>query len=194
MAGIRVSPQHGVNPSMGVCFFCGQDDGTVVLPGRLRGDEQAPRRAVWTREPCPACKVLMEQGVMLISVDEKRTTDRDNPFRTGKIAVIRDSGIARMITNAELLADILEKRVCFVPDDAWAKLGLPENNGEAKAKGYPTMDDLRCQECPKPATHVETHGALETPVCDEHCIKHEGETCSEDQEANDAAHSTFEEA
>ena len=65
--GIYLSPKHGLNPSLGVCFYCLEDDGTVVLPGRLKGDVEAPRKAVWSMEPCPKCKDLMTQGVLLIS-------------------------------------------------------------------------------------------------------------------------------
>jgi hypothetical protein len=43
---IKLSPQHGVNPSIGVCFYCGEDSGEIILPGRLKGDVEAPRRAV----------------------------------------------------------------------------------------------------------------------------------------------------
>lgn len=40
--GITISPKHGVNPSVLVCTLCGKDI-AVVLFGKLKGDEQAPR-------------------------------------------------------------------------------------------------------------------------------------------------------
>ena len=45
MASIKVSEKHGVNPSMEVCFICGQDTGAILLLGRLPGDKEAPRHA-----------------------------------------------------------------------------------------------------------------------------------------------------
>lgn len=124
MSSIKLSPKHGVNPSMEVCFYCGEDDGTVMLPGRLPDDAEAPRRGVWTKEPCEKCKGLMAQGVMLISVRDGET-DVDNPYRTGKVAVVTNEGIRRMVNPASLAEQIIAKRVAFVPDEAWKKLGLP---------------------------------------------------------------------
>ena len=75
---IRLSEQHGVNPSVGKCFFCNEDK-EVVLLGRLPGDQEAPRSAVYNKEPCEKCKGYMELGVVLISVDEKLSEeDRRN--------------------------------------------------------------------------------------------------------------------
>ena len=121
--GIRLSPKHGVNPSLSVCFYCGADDGTVVLPGRLRGDTQAPHKAVWTKEPCPTCREYMRQGIILISVRDGE--EGDNPYRTGGFSVVKAEALARLINRQELIDDVLRRRVCFVPDAAWAMLGLP---------------------------------------------------------------------
>lgn len=123
---IRLSPKHGVNPSVGQCFYCLQDDGTIVLPGMLKGDAEAPRRACWTKEPCPKCKEWMKVGIIMISVDEKKTEDPEDPWRTGRFAVVKEEAFKRWgIGPKELKDDILKRRVCFVPDDAWEKLGLP---------------------------------------------------------------------
>lgn len=39
---IRLSPKHGLNPSISVCFFCGEDKNEIILPGKLEGDAEAP--------------------------------------------------------------------------------------------------------------------------------------------------------
>lgn len=39
---IKLSPKHGVNPSMLQCACCGKDMG-LALFGRLKGDAEAPR-------------------------------------------------------------------------------------------------------------------------------------------------------
>lgn len=122
--GIYLSPAHGVNPSVEKCFFCLEDRG-VVLFGRLKGDAEAPRTVVLNKEPCDNCRELMGRGIILISVDESKSEDRQNPWRSGGWCVVKDEAVRRMITTPELLDAVLEKRMAFVPDDAWDKIGLP---------------------------------------------------------------------
>lgn len=57
MASIKVSEKHGVNPSIGICAFCGKESGEVLLLGRLLGDKEAPRQMIANpHEPCDTCK------------------------------------------------------------------------------------------------------------------------------------------
>ena len=124
---ITLSPKHGVNPSMGVCYYCGKDDGTIMLPGRMKGDREAPRRAVWSKEPCKECEGYMVQGVILISVQPGPPSS--NPYRTGGWVVVREDAVRRMITATELLAQVLKCRWAFVDDETWDKVGLPRGEG-----------------------------------------------------------------
>jgi hypothetical protein len=62
--GVRLSKKHGVNPCLGICFFCGEDSGEIGLLGLLPGDKEAPRRAILSRDPCPKCRAFMAQGVI----------------------------------------------------------------------------------------------------------------------------------
>lgn len=125
MKSLRLSPTHGVNPSVMQCFYCLQDKGIALL-GAIPGGAEAPRQAVFDREPCETCAEHMRQGVILISVDEAKSKgDMQNPYRTGGWCVIRDSAIKRGIHPKELADHILKMRVAFVPDDAWTKMGLP---------------------------------------------------------------------
>jgi hypothetical protein len=78
------------------------------------------------KEPCSKCKELMEKGIILISVDSKESPDNDNPYRTGGWIVVKEEAVRRIgIKPVELEADILKRRVAFVPDDAWDMPGLP---------------------------------------------------------------------
>jgi hypothetical protein len=122
---IKLSEKYGVNPSVNVCFYCNEDKNEIVLPGRLKGDAEAPHRGVWNMEPCDKCKTHMEQGIILISVDELRSMDRENPWRTGGWCVVREDAILQIINPPELAERVRQTRVAFVPDDAWDALGLP---------------------------------------------------------------------
>ncbi len=119
MSSIKLSPKHGVNPAIPVCFYCGEDKNMLILAGRLPGDAEAPHRAVWDKEPCDKCQEHMKQGIILISV--KEGSDHDNPYRTGGWVVIKEEAFDRIFG-----AEYREKtRVCFVNDRSWDMIGLP---------------------------------------------------------------------
>lgn len=50
---IKISPKHGVNPSMLQCACCGKDMG-IALFGRLKGDAEAPK--VIKNDLCEDCQ------------------------------------------------------------------------------------------------------------------------------------------
>lgn len=72
---IRLSPQHGVNPSLDLCFWCGKERG-VVLCGRIHAkkgdhsDVEAPKGMVTSLEPCEACKKKFATGIHMIEVSD----------------------------------------------------------------------------------------------------------------------------
>jgi len=128
MSSIRLSPKHGLNPAIPLCFFCNEPKNEILIPGRMRDDMEAPKNKVWDMHPCDECAAHMKIGVILISVDEKKTTDMKNPYRTGCFVVVKDDFIKRAVTTPELLDEILKKRVAFIPDDAWDLMGLPRGD------------------------------------------------------------------
>lgn len=125
---IRLSPKYGLNPSIPVCFLCGEDKNEIILPGRLRDDAEAPRKCVWNYEPCDKCKEYMKQGIILISA--KSGGDTKNPDRTGGWVVVKEEAVKRIFTNVSIQEEVLKKRTCFVEDEAWDQIGLPR--GEVK--------------------------------------------------------------
>lgn len=79
--GIKLSPKHGVNPSVLHCIACGKDYGIAML-GKLKGDAEAPKDLY--RGLCKECQSVVDQGgVILIEVKDGETSN--NPYRTGKI-------------------------------------------------------------------------------------------------------------
>jgi hypothetical protein len=115
-ASIRLSEKHGVNPTIPVCFFCGEPKDEIVLMGRLKDDKKSPKNVCIDKVPCDRCKKYMEIGVMLISVKDG-CTDRENPYRTGNIAVITKEAAKNILGS--------DDKIAFIDDSAWKKLGLP---------------------------------------------------------------------
>lgn len=77
---IKLSKQHGLNPTLPVCFFCGEDKNEIALLGHIgdyrKGEDiEAPRRMVLDYEPCDKCKEHMKQGVTLIEVSDRQPAD-----------------------------------------------------------------------------------------------------------------------
>lgn len=65
--GITLSKKHGINPSLDICFWCGEPKG-LALCGRMKGDAEAPKNMVTSLEPCDKCKEKFKLGVHLIEV------------------------------------------------------------------------------------------------------------------------------
>ena len=120
---IRLSTKHGVNASIGVCFYCNEENGEVILPGHLPGDAEAPRKAIWHKHPCDKCEAHMKLGIILISV-RTNESETDNPYRTGGWVVVSEDFIRRLVQEP-LLSRLLAKRVSFMPDNIWDAIGLP---------------------------------------------------------------------
>lgn len=136
MSGIKLSPTHGVNPSVLYCPVCAESSG-LALCGRLPGDEEAPR-AMLDREPCEKCVGYMQRGIVLISVRDGESGD--NPYRTGRLSVVTEEFMRRVVTPPELLESILQKRVTFLEDSVWDALGLPRTDDEARALGSEVVE------------------------------------------------------
>lgn len=72
---IKLSPKHGVNPSMMQCACCGKDMG-IALFGRLKGDAEAPKYI--KNDLCEDCQKTH------IMVHEINTDNKE----TGRLAII----------------------------------------------------------------------------------------------------------
>jgi len=101
--GIPLSEKHGVNPSMSVCFWCGEVKGLVIL-GKLPEDAEAPREAIYDLEPCDACKQKMEEGITLFSVDDVTRKP------TGDWCVIKEGAVHLLTEDEDQIAKILKDR------------------------------------------------------------------------------------
>lgn len=99
---IKISEKHGVNPTIPICFFCGEEKKEIVLLGKLPGDTEAPMH-MWIPgdyEPCEKCKEKWSHGIPLIEVNDTANFDRQpeivaGAYPTGRVVVIREEAIKR---------------------------------------------------------------------------------------------------
>lgn len=105
------------------CFYCGNRLG--IVPVDYQPD---PILKYLDHVPCQSCAEHMKQGVILISVKDGEVGEV--PWRTGGWAVVSGTEVKRLIEPESVASEILRKRVCFVPDTVWDKLGLPRGGSE----------------------------------------------------------------
>lgn len=80
MASIKLSPAHGVNPSLPVCFWCGEDKGDILLLGKLKGDAEAPMRAVCDLDPCEKCAQQWNKAVVIFETTYDPSVSNSMPI------------------------------------------------------------------------------------------------------------------
>ena len=122
---IRLSDKHGVNPSLDICFFCGEATGVALL-GRLRDDEEAPREAVYSYEPCKACTEMMATGFTLVEAATLPYKEGQPPISTVDGTDVYPSG-AWVVMKTEAALRIFDETVvghvrAFVEPEVMARI------------------------------------------------------------------------
>lgn len=106
------------------CYFCGEAD-KILLHQRF-GDMSKYDNQVVDKEPCPKCADLMKKGVMFIEVREEPKNPEEEPYRTGRLWVLRDEAVSR-IFRGEVVDQALKRRAVFIPTVASFRVfGPPE--------------------------------------------------------------------
>lgn len=98
---IKVSEKYGVNPTIPVCFFCGEEKNEIALLGKITNKQtkeevEAPMRMVLDYEPCDKCKEAWSKGVAIIEVTQKdlgRPNIAPNAQPTGRLVVLKPEAV-----------------------------------------------------------------------------------------------------
>jgi len=80
---------------------------------------------------CQECQGHMKKGIILVSVRDDQVGEK-NPYRTGGWVIMKEEALRRLVTQPELADQICRKRMCFLPDEVWDKVGLPRGAGEVE--------------------------------------------------------------
>lgn len=88
MSDIKLSPKYGVNPTIPVCFWCGQPKNEIALLGRIgdgrKGEDfEAPKNMVLDYEPCDKCRDEMGEGFTCIEVNTFPNQEGQLPMQEG---------------------------------------------------------------------------------------------------------------
>lgn len=129
---VNLSPNHGVNPTIPICFWCGEPKNEIALLGKLKGDAEAPMYMVFDYEPCDKCKEFIEQGIQLIgstvepaypgmppiAKNEKGNPEGDHflyPDRS--FVVVREEFIREFLSEEpqEFIDSVIEKKALILP-------------------------------------------------------------------------------
>lgn len=100
---IKLSPKHGLNPTIPICFFCGEDKNEIALLGQIgdrrKGEDiQAPMKMILDYEPCDKCKEIFAQGVLLVEVTKYPNVQgqpaiQKDAYPTGRHCVVKPEAL-----------------------------------------------------------------------------------------------------
>ncbi len=132
--GLKLSPKHGLNPTIPVCFWCGEDKGEIALLGRIgnvrKGEDiEANMHTVIDYEPCPDCLAKMNSGFTVVEVTKSPNDTTSVPIKKGiyptsRFVVIKpeaanrifriDDGVTKCFLQAEIFQKIFSKEAAPV--------------------------------------------------------------------------------
>ena len=128
MSGIKISPKHGLNPTIPVCFWCGKQKNEIALMGRMTEDIEAPKNMVLDYVPCEECQSHMAMGVAVLEASDHPNTEGQPPMQKGVYPtsrfVVVTTECADRVFNA--YAPWSEGKKVFVDSDVFSHF-LPDN-------------------------------------------------------------------
>lgn len=123
-SGFKLSRRYGENPANVTCFFCGENNGIILL-GELPNDRKAPDQLLVDYIPCSQCKKSMGDGVTLMGVQPspafpgQMSNDPSAPlYPTGRWTTI-SAEQANKIIKADY--PLTRGQIIMVPDDQLPK-------------------------------------------------------------------------
>lgn len=121
MDDIILSKKHGVNPSINMCFWCGNDK-ELILFGLLPQDKEAPMHVCIDYQPCDRCKEQWDKGITLIECSDVPLRD-DQPalqtdaYPTGRYMVITEDAFQRIFN-----VDIPVQKIALLEINVYTEL------------------------------------------------------------------------
>ena len=103
---IRLSKKYGLNPTIPICFWCGEYKNEIALLGQIgdgrKGEDfEAPWNMILDYEPCEKCSSNMKLGITVMEVSYyplakgQRQIQKD-VYPTGRWCVIKRDAADRI--------------------------------------------------------------------------------------------------
>lgn len=115
---IRISKKHGLNPTIPVCFWCGEEKQEIALMGHVstkdNNDFEMPMRCVINYEPCEKCAAAWKNAVIILETTEKdikrpaisKNNDK-NIYPTGSLVGITEDAASRIFEHDYKFGEVI---------------------------------------------------------------------------------------
>ena len=123
---IKLSKSHGLNPSVEMCFFCGEAK-SLMLFGKLdKEDSEAPREIFTNYDPCDKCEETFNTGFLVVEVSQNPVQE-DQPalngvYPTGRYALLSSQGEDRLREVFTAIPEDTNK--ILLDSEAFSAIGL----------------------------------------------------------------------
>lgn len=143
MTTIKLHREHGLNPTIPICFWCGKERNEAALLGAAYKGE-APMQMVLDYKPCDQCAEKMALGIAFMEASDtplKKGQQSINPdnvaYPTGRF-IVASENFARRLLPDPVLSQVLEQRRALVDTQTFEMLFkdvLPLPQAEGPANG-----------------------------------------------------------
>lgn len=97
---IKISPNHGLNPTIPICFWCGKEKNEIAIMGKInKNDDKMPMHACLNYEPCESCRDKMNLGVTVIEATATPNVATNVPMQANAYPTGRWSVVTRDFIN-----------------------------------------------------------------------------------------------
>ena len=126
---LRLHPEHGVNPTISMCFYCKGEKGEIVLMGRAyRG--KAPMQMVMDYDPCEKCREQFDRGILFIEVNRSPNQEgqpplyENGPYPTRNYWVLTAEAARRLVGDSDTGDKIMHERKALIDPETAQQIGL----------------------------------------------------------------------
>ncbi len=109
-----------------ICPCCGEkdDEQSEILIHRKFGDlSKVHNKAIGFGNFCKSCKELTDKAVVCVVIDQSKSSDLSNPFRTGNIFGLSSDWCERALPNA-MYTNVMKKRMFYMDYRDALQIGL----------------------------------------------------------------------
>ena len=129
---IKLSPKYGLNPTMTVCYWCGEPTNDIAFLGQIdKEDSQAPKYALLNYDFCEKCKKKTKTRITIIGIDKYRFCENQPPitqingvdyYPYKAFIVVNKKFINKYIEDETLRKNVLEHKKMYLEIGAFFEL------------------------------------------------------------------------